>query len=155
MNLVKDELWVSGNQTKIKMGCIATRKEWKVPEWTTGVCPQCLRSPREVFHCLHGIHTSHTTPSAASVGSAGQMLVPLLSILFSLTSVWVCRNCVLMCLRVEMIPKLIAAVLLLSLCLEGCSSQHWSYGLRPGGKRSAEHLVDSFQEVSWSTLTHF
>ncbi|CAO2591410.1 Gnrh1 [Lemmus lemmus] len=53
-----------------------------------------------------------------------------------------------------MIPKLIAAVLLLSLCLEGCSSQHWSYGLRPGGKRSAEHLVDSFQEVSWTALTH-
>ncbi|KAM7321368.1 hypothetical protein ACRRTK_019460 [Alexandromys fortis] len=46
-----------------------------------------------------------------------------------------------------MIPKLIAAVLLLSLGLEGCSSQHWSYGLRPGGKRSAEHLVDSFQEM--------
>ncbi|KAK7820683.1 hypothetical protein U0070_026227, partial [Myodes glareolus] len=49
-----------------------------------------------------------------------------------------------------MIPKLIAAVLLLSLCLEGCSSQHWSYGLRPGGKRSAEHLVDPFQEASHS-----
>lgn len=70
----------------------------------------------------------------------------------SLTSVWGCHDCVLMCLRVEMIPKLIAAVLLLSLGLEGCSSQHWSYGLRPGGKRSAEHLVDSFQEVSWSAL---
>ncbi|XP_005075289.2 progonadoliberin-1 [Mesocricetus auratus] len=49
--------------------------------------------------------------------------------------------------RVEMIPKLTAAVLLLSLCLEGCSSQHWSYGLRPGGKRNAERLGDSFQEM--------
>ncbi|XP_051051738.1 progonadoliberin-1 [Phodopus roborovskii] len=49
--------------------------------------------------------------------------------------------------RVEMIRKLTAAVLLLSLCLEGCSSQHWSYGLRPGGKRNAEHLGDSFQEM--------
>lgn len=108
-----------------------------------------------LFHCLHGIHTSRTTPSAASVGSVVQMLVSLLSTLFSLTSVWVCHDCVLMCLRVEMIPKLIAAVLLLSLCLEDCSSQHWSYGLRPGGKRSEEHLVDSFQEVSWPVLTHF
>ncbi|XP_075806405.1 progonadoliberin-1 [Microtus pennsylvanicus] len=75
------------------------------------------------------------------------MLVSLLSTLFSLTSVWGCHDCVLICLRVEMTPKLIAAVVLLSLGLEGCSSQHWSYGLRPGGKRSAEHLVDSFQEM--------
>ncbi|XP_041532695.1 progonadoliberin-1 [Microtus oregoni] len=60
---------------------------------------------------------------------------------------WGCHDCVLICLRVEMTPKLIAAVVLLSLGLEGCSSQHWSYGLRPGGKRSAEHLVDSFQEM--------
>ncbi|XP_006992091.3 progonadoliberin-1 isoform X1 [Peromyscus maniculatus bairdii] len=66
---------------------------------------------------------------------------------FPLTSVWVCHDCVLMSPRVEMIPKLTAAVLLLSLCLEGCSSQHWSYGLRPGGKRNAEHLVESFQEM--------
>lgn len=123
---------------------------------STGVCPQCLRSSGEayapVFHCLHGIHVSRTTPPAASVGSVGQMLVSLLSTLFSLTSVWGCHDCVLICLRVEMIPKLIAAVVLLSLGLEGCSSQHWSYGLRPGGKRSAEHLGDSFQEVSWSAL---
>nr|AAA42141.1 gonadotropin-releasing hormone [Rattus norvegicus] len=48
----------------------------------------------------------------------------------------------------ETIPKLMAAVVLLTVCLEGCSSQHWSYGLRPGGKRNTEHLVDSFQEVS-------
>lgn len=75
--------------------------------------------------------------------------------LFSLTSVWVCHDCVLMSPRVEMIPKLTAAVLLLSLCLEGCSSQHWSYGLRPGGKRNAEHLVESFQEVSFPALPHF
>uniref|UniRef100_A0A8C5KMB1 Progonadoliberin n=2 Tax=Jaculus jaculus TaxID=51337 RepID=A0A8C5KMB1_JACJA len=46
------------------------------------------------------------------------------------------------------IPKLVAVTLLLALCVEGCSSQHWSYGLRPGGKRTAEHLVDSFQEMA-------
>ncbi|OBS69103.1 hypothetical protein A6R68_02356, partial [Neotoma lepida] len=100
-----------------------------------------------VFHCLHEIHPSCMTPSAASAGSVVQMLVSLLCTLFSLTSVWICQDCVLMSLRVEMIPKLTAAVLVLSLCLEGCSSQHWSYGLRPGGKRNAEHLVDSFQEM--------
>ncbi|XP_021491187.1 progonadoliberin-1 isoform X1 [Meriones unguiculatus] len=50
-------------------------------------------------------------------------------------------------LRMKMIPKFTAALLLLTLCLEGCSNQHWSYGLRPGGKRNAEHLVDSFQEM--------
>ncbi|XP_006252158.1 progonadoliberin-1 isoform X1 [Rattus norvegicus] len=52
-----------------------------------------------------------------------------------------------MSLRMETIPKLMAAVVLLTVCLEGCSSQHWSYGLRPGGKRNTEHLVDSFQEM--------
>ncbi|XP_052047076.1 progonadoliberin-1 isoform X1 [Apodemus sylvaticus] len=49
--------------------------------------------------------------------------------------------------RMDMMPKLMAAVLLLTVCLEGCSPQHWSYGLRPGGKRNTEHLVDSFQEM--------
>ncbi|XP_029324604.1 progonadoliberin-1 isoform X2 [Mus caroli] len=49
--------------------------------------------------------------------------------------------------RVDMILKLMAGILLLTVCLEGCSSQHWSYGLRPGGKRNTEHLVDSFQEM--------
>ncbi|XP_029799525.1 progonadoliberin-1 [Suricata suricatta] len=47
----------------------------------------------------------------------------------------------------EAIPKLVAGLLLLTFCVAGCSSQHWSYGLRPGGKRSAENLVDSFQEI--------
>nr|XP_008247665.1 progonadoliberin-1 [Oryctolagus cuniculus] len=46
----------------------------------------------------------------------------------------------------ELIPKLLAGLMLLTLCVEGCSSQHWSYGLRPGGKRNAENLIDSFQE---------
>ncbi|XP_031217606.1 progonadoliberin-1 isoform X1 [Mastomys coucha] len=50
-------------------------------------------------------------------------------------------------LRMGTVPKLIAAVLLLTVCLEVCSSQHWSYGLRPGGKRNTEDLVDSFQEM--------
>ncbi|XP_012363963.1 progonadoliberin-1 [Nomascus leucogenys] len=52
-----------------------------------------------------------------------------------------------MCLRMEPVPKLLAGLILLTLCVEGCSSQHWSYGLRPGGKRDAENLIDSFQEI--------
>ncbi|XP_040821831.1 progonadoliberin-1 [Ochotona curzoniae] len=51
-----------------------------------------------------------------------------------------------MFLRMEPIPKLLTGLLLLIVCVEGCSSQHWSYGLRPGGKRNAENLIDSFQE---------
>ncbi|ERE87548.1 progonadoliberin-1-like protein [Cricetulus griseus] len=121
-----------------------------MPESSTGVCPQGLRSSRQagvpVFHCLHEIPTSCMTSSAASGGSVVQILVSLLSTPCS-PSVWVCHDGVLMSLRVEMIPKLTAVVVLLSLCLEGCSSQHWSYGLRPGGKRNAEHLSDSFQEM--------
>ncbi|XP_032991190.1 progonadoliberin-1 [Rhinolophus ferrumequinum] len=46
------------------------------------------------------------------------------------------------------IPKLLAGLILLALCVVGCSSQHWSYGLRPGGKRNAENLVDSFKEIA-------
>ncbi|XP_049626792.1 progonadoliberin-1 [Suncus etruscus] len=46
------------------------------------------------------------------------------------------------------ILKLLAGFMLLSFCVMGCSSQHWSYGLRPGGKRNAEDLIDSFQEVA-------
>ncbi|XP_002914474.2 progonadoliberin-1 isoform X1 [Ailuropoda melanoleuca] len=53
-----------------------------------------------------------------------------------------------MFLRMEPIPKLIAGLLLLTLCVVGCSGQHWSYGLRPGGKRNAEKLIDSFQEIA-------
>ncbi|XP_039106347.1 progonadoliberin-1 [Hyaena hyaena] len=48
----------------------------------------------------------------------------------------------------EAIPKLVAGLLLLTFCVAGCSSQHWSYGLRPGGKRSAENLADSLQEIA-------
>ncbi|KAG3294350.1 progonadoliberin-1 [Ictidomys tridecemlineatus] len=48
----------------------------------------------------------------------------------------------------EPTPRLLAGLLLLTLCVQGCSSQHWSYGLRPGGKRNAESLFDSFQEVA-------
>jgi hypothetical protein len=59
-------------------------------------------------------------------------------------------DCSLTFLRMETIPKLLAVLILLTSCVEGCSSQHWSYGLRPGGKRNAENLVDSFQEVSSS-----
>ncbi|XP_037353132.1 progonadoliberin-1 [Talpa occidentalis] len=48
----------------------------------------------------------------------------------------------------EPVPKILAGLILLTLCVMGCSSQHWSYGLRPGGKRNAENLIDSFQEVA-------
>lgn len=37
----------------------------------------------------------------------------------------------LMFLRMEPISKLLAGLILLTLCVVGCSSQHWSYGLRP------------------------
>ncbi|XP_022450743.2 progonadoliberin-1 [Delphinapterus leucas] len=53
-----------------------------------------------------------------------------------------------MFLRMEPSPKLLAGLILLTLCVVGCSSQHWSYGLRPGGKRNAENVLDSFQEVT-------
>ncbi|XP_008065040.1 progonadoliberin-1 [Carlito syrichta] len=52
-----------------------------------------------------------------------------------------------MFLRMEVIPKFLAGLVLLTLCVESCSSQHWSYGLRPGGKRNAENVIDSFQEI--------
>ncbi|KAK6469487.1 progonadoliberin-1-like [Huso huso] len=40
--------------------------------------------------------------------------------------------------------------LLLSLMAvsEVCYGQHWSYGLRPGGKREAESLLDTLQEIA-------
>ncbi|XP_058405791.1 progonadoliberin-1 [Diceros bicornis minor] len=53
-----------------------------------------------------------------------------------------------MFLRMEPNPKLLAGLILLTLCVVGCSSQHWSHGLRPGGKRNAENLIDSFQEIA-------
>ncbi|KAM4837354.1 progonadoliberin-1 [Thomomys bottae] len=48
----------------------------------------------------------------------------------------------------EQIPKLLVGLVVLALCVEPCFSQHWSYGLRPGGKRNAENLLDSFQEIA-------
>lgn len=56
----------------------------------------------------------------------------------------------LMFLRMEPVPKRLAGLILLALCVVGCSGQHWSYGLRPGGKRNAENLINSFREVSLS-----
>ncbi|XP_066217199.1 progonadoliberin-1 isoform X1 [Saccopteryx leptura] len=53
----------------------------------------------------------------------------------------------LMFLRMQPIPKLLAGLIMLT-CMLGCSSQHWSYGLRPGGKRNAENLINSFEEVA-------
>ncbi|KAM6149487.1 progonadoliberin-1 [Erethizon dorsatum] len=53
-----------------------------------------------------------------------------------------------MILRMGTIPKLLTGLILLTLCVENGSGQHWSYGLRPGGKRNAETLVDSFQEIA-------
>ncbi|XP_048186952.1 progonadoliberin-1 [Perognathus longimembris pacificus] len=49
---------------------------------------------------------------------------------------------------VKPLPKLLAGLVLLALCVGPCSSQHWSYGLRPGGKRNADNLLDSFQEIA-------
>ncbi|XP_040099249.1 progonadoliberin-1 [Oryx dammah] len=48
----------------------------------------------------------------------------------------------------ELTPKLLAGLILLTSCVVGCSGQHWSYGLRPGGKRNAENVIDSFQEIA-------
>ncbi|XP_071068038.1 progonadoliberin-1 [Dasypus novemcinctus] len=53
-----------------------------------------------------------------------------------------------MILRMTQIARLLAGFTLLTLCVVGCSGQHWSYGLRPGGKRNAENFVDSFQEIA-------
>nr|XP_056716766.1 progonadoliberin-1 [Euleptes europaea] len=38
--------------------------------------------------------------------------------------------------------------LLLLICVAIGSAQHWSYGLQPGGKRDAENLIESFQEIA-------
>jgi len=43
--------------------------------------------------------------------------------------------------------KIFASVLLFLLSVEICLAQHWSYGLQPGGKRNAENLAESIQEV--------
>ncbi|MEJ1280451.1 gonadotropin releasing hormone 1 [Cricetulus griseus] len=92
-----------------------------------------------MFKLLNVLKTEELLRFMNSFSDAFPLQIPIIF--------WVCHDGVLMSLRVEMIPKLTAVVVLLSLCLEGCSSQHWSYGLRPGGKRNAEHLSDSFQEM--------
>ncbi|KFP13399.1 Progonadoliberin-1, partial [Egretta garzetta] len=44
--------------------------------------------------------------------------------------------------------KIFVSVLLFVLSVESCLAQHWSYGLKPGGKMNAENLVESFQEIA-------
>ncbi|KAF1465564.1 Progonadoliberin-1, partial [Megadyptes antipodes antipodes] len=44
--------------------------------------------------------------------------------------------------------KIFVSVLLFVMSVEICLAQHWSYGLQPGGKRNADNLVESFQEVA-------
>ncbi|NXJ89017.1 GON1 protein, partial [Corythaixoides concolor] len=44
--------------------------------------------------------------------------------------------------------KILVSVLLFVVSLEICLAQHWSYGLQPGGKRNAENLAESFQEMA-------
>ncbi|NWY56017.1 GON1 protein, partial [Chionis minor] len=44
--------------------------------------------------------------------------------------------------------KIIVSILLFIVSVEICLAQHWSYGLQPGGKRNAENLVESFQEIA-------
>ncbi|XP_005058078.1 PREDICTED: progonadoliberin-1 [Ficedula albicollis] len=44
--------------------------------------------------------------------------------------------------------RMVASVLLCVLATGLCLAQHWSYGLQPGGKRSAQVLLGPFQEVA-------
>ncbi|NXU98836.1 GON1 protein, partial [Cettia cetti] len=44
--------------------------------------------------------------------------------------------------------RMVALVLLCLLSLGLCLAQHWSYGLQPGGKRSAQVLLGPFQEIA-------
>ncbi|NWQ76391.1 GON1 protein, partial [Columbina picui] len=44
--------------------------------------------------------------------------------------------------------KIFVGVLLFVLSLEMCWAQHWSYGLQPGGKRNAENLLETLQEIA-------
>ncbi|NXY38918.1 GON1 protein, partial [Pomatorhinus ruficollis] len=44
--------------------------------------------------------------------------------------------------------RMVATVVLGVLCLGLCLAQHWSYGLQPGGKRSAQVLLGPFQEIA-------
>ncbi|XP_010214706.1 PREDICTED: progonadoliberin-1 [Tinamus guttatus] len=47
----------------------------------------------------------------------------------------------------EKCRKILLSVVLLLAAVEICLAQHWSYGLQPGGKRNAENLAESFQEI--------
>lgn len=47
----------------------------------------------------------------------------------------------------EQSRRIVASALLGVLCVGLCLAQHWSYGLQPGGKRSAGDLLGPFQEV--------
>uniref|UniRef100_A0A8C9G1E9 Progonadoliberin-1 n=1 Tax=Pavo cristatus TaxID=9049 RepID=A0A8C9G1E9_PAVCR len=49
--------------------------------------------------------------------------------------------------RMEKSRKVLVGALLFTTSVAICLAQHWSYGLQPGGKRNAENLVGSFQEV--------
>ncbi|XP_070924584.1 progonadoliberin-1 isoform X1 [Macaca nemestrina] len=93
--------------------------------------------PAYILLCWMLPALKHRTPSSSALGLGLAFLAPQLAdgLLWDLEIV------------MEPIPKLLAGLILLTLCVEGCSSQHWSYGLRPGGKRDAENLMDSFQEI--------
>ena len=133
-----------GTQINKKNGLPYHKEVLHMPEPTTGVCPMSMKLKTGrcpcVFLSLNKLCVYLCSFCEASGPGAG---------LFAKHS----SLCVLMSLRVDMILKLMAGILLLTVCLEGCSSQHWSYGLRPGGKRNTEHLVESFQEVSFPALT--
>ncbi|NXR72665.1 GON1 protein, partial [Pycnonotus jocosus] len=44
--------------------------------------------------------------------------------------------------------RMVVPVLLWVLCVGLSLAQHWSFGLQPGGKRSAQLLLGPFQEVA-------
>ncbi|NXO82002.1 GON1 protein, partial [Sitta europaea] len=44
--------------------------------------------------------------------------------------------------------RMVATVLLCVLAMGLCLAQHWSYGLQPGGKRSAQVLLAPAQEIA-------
>ncbi|NXS23575.1 GON1 protein, partial [Mystacornis crossleyi] len=44
--------------------------------------------------------------------------------------------------------RMVAGALLCVLCAGLCLAQHWSYGLQPGGKRSAGELPGPFREIA-------
>ncbi|NXJ18376.1 GON1 protein, partial [Dicrurus megarhynchus] len=44
--------------------------------------------------------------------------------------------------------RIVASALLCVLCVGLSLAQHWSYGLQPGGKRSAGELLAPLQEIA-------